>query len=352
MMDGQVEQPWLPFSEALLDWDDDFHDLMLGDRLRMKAYRDAIRETVKPGDVVLDLGTGTGILALWALEAGASRVYGIDLSEPVLERAVQRMTEAGYADRFIPVNRLSFEVTLPEQVDVLVSEIMGNMADNEDFQPILRDAIRRFLKPGGHTLPMSTATYLVPVAAGAAHQRVAEGQVATLSAHYTMAGLFRDKGIGSPFNIYYDTILPQTSELASPRCIYRYKEAWDQPPWYAVDARFSVQRSGRFTGFKCYFVARLSPGVSLDISGDDLAAGTASASWKHAYLPIETPFQVEPGDTLAVCFSRGYPQSGGQFRQVYRWHGKGLRDGVELATFDQCMDESQLVVGQKKQVVA
>ena len=43
--------------------------------------------------------------------------------------------------------------------------IIGNLADNEDFQPILCDAIRRFVAPGGRILPMSTTSYLVPVAA-------------------------------------------------------------------------------------------------------------------------------------------------------------------------------------------
>ncbi len=44
---------------------------MLDDQIRMAAYKNAIQEVVKPGMVVLDLGTGTGILGLWALQAGA-----------------------------------------------------------------------------------------------------------------------------------------------------------------------------------------------------------------------------------------------------------------------------------------
>lgn len=39
-------------------WDDAFHDLMPNDRLRMQAYRKAIFEVVRPGDHVVDLGTG------------------------------------------------------------------------------------------------------------------------------------------------------------------------------------------------------------------------------------------------------------------------------------------------------
>ena len=71
----EVEQVWAPWSEQLPGgWGDDFHALLLGDELRMRAYAQAIHEVVEPGMVVLDLGTGTGILARWALEAGAHRV--------------------------------------------------------------------------------------------------------------------------------------------------------------------------------------------------------------------------------------------------------------------------------------
>src|SRR5688500_17817267 len=124
-MHYSVEQVWAPCSESLLDWDEAFHDLMLNDRLRMTAYRKAIFEAVQPGDIALDLGTGTGIHSQWALEAGAARVIGIDLSAPILDRAVQRLRAAGLADRFEPIHGVSYEVELPEPVDVLISEIMG-----------------------------------------------------------------------------------------------------------------------------------------------------------------------------------------------------------------------------------
>lgn len=67
----EFEEVWLPVSENILAWEQDFHQLMLDDQIRMAAYKNAIQEVVKPGMVVLDLGTGTGILGLWALQAGA-----------------------------------------------------------------------------------------------------------------------------------------------------------------------------------------------------------------------------------------------------------------------------------------
>lgn len=341
-----TEQPWPPFSECLLEWDEAFHDLMLHDRLRMIAYRKAIFEAVKPGDLVLDLGTGTGILSQWALEAGARRVFGIDLSAPILEQAVARIRSAGLAERFEPINQLSYDVELPQRVDVLISEIIGNLADNEDFQPILQDAIRRFLAPSGRILPRTTTSYLVPVAARLAHRNLSAGAIASLTPHYDIAALYREKRIRSPFNLYYDCILSRRSYLSQPEVLRAYHGVWDQPATYQRELAFPIEASGLLTGFKGYFVAELTATTVLDISGDDIERGETSDSWKHAYLPIEHPIEVQPGDRLKVSFSRRYPDGQGPFRQIYDWRGSVERASRSIAHFAQCMDEASLARGQ------
>ena len=48
---------------------------MIGDRVRTDAYPRALEQTVEPGAIVLDIGTGSGIMAFMACKFGASRVY-------------------------------------------------------------------------------------------------------------------------------------------------------------------------------------------------------------------------------------------------------------------------------------
>lgn len=333
------QQPWLPFSEVLLEWEESFHELMLNDRLRMAQYRKAIFETVRPGHLVLDLGTGTGILSQWALEAGAARVYGVDLSAPILALATERIRAAGLGERFVPIHGLSYDVTLPAPVDVLISEIIGNLADNEDFQPILQDAIARLLSPTGTALPRTTTSYLVPVCAQEAHRAVRDQEIATLAAHYRIDALYRDKGLRSPFDLYYDCILPRSTYLSRAAQACHYGGAWDQPATYTRELRFTIERDGVLTGLKGYFVAELSAETSLDISGDDIAAGTSSDSWKHAYLPIEQPLAVAEGDTLTVWFAR--QKGSGAFRQLYGWRGEVLRGNRRVGEFAQSMAQGQ-----------
>ncbi|MEE9414925.1 MAG: 50S ribosomal protein L11 methyltransferase, partial [Acidimicrobiales bacterium] len=57
------------------------HEEMLSDHVRVNTYHAAIHNAVKPGDVVLDLGTGTGLLAFMAVKAGAAKVYAVEHSD-------------------------------------------------------------------------------------------------------------------------------------------------------------------------------------------------------------------------------------------------------------------------------
>ena len=55
-----------------------YHANLLSDVVRMDAYDRALRALVKPGDVVLDVGAGTGVLAMLAARAGAKRVHAVE----------------------------------------------------------------------------------------------------------------------------------------------------------------------------------------------------------------------------------------------------------------------------------
>ena len=336
------EQPWLPFSEVLSDWDEDFHQLMLCDHIRMQAYETAIKASVKPGDTVVDLGTGTGILAQWALEAGAHRVYGIDMDNHILELAKTRMTQRGFADRFVAINDLSYNVNLPQQADVLISEIIGNIGDNEDFQPILQDGLSRFLKPGGKAIPSAVETFLVPVAALKAHQSLHCGEVFTLNERYQLSDLMQQKNIQNPFDLYYDTIIPETQHLSTARCVENFCGRWDQAPQYQKELHFTVQQPWVLCGFKGYFRATLSADVVLDISSGDIENRLSSDSWKHSFFPIEQPINVNKGDQVILNFERRYPLTAdSRFRQQYFWRGRVVRNGHTLAEFSQGMDRTQ-----------
>jgi len=337
-MQYEQEEVWFPLSEDILSWDFDFHELMLNDHIRMIAYEKAIKEVVKPGMIIADIGTGTGILAKWAFEAGAAKVYGIDQNSEIVKKAVERIKETGYIDKFKIFNALSCDVNLPERVDIIISEILGNLGDNEDMTPILEDAKIRFLKQNGVFIPKQVKTYLVPISSVKAHEQISNKNCKGISKKYNLGALLQKLEVRNQFNLYYDIVSPESIYLSSPQLAQKFNFDGDDKAEYKETLRYKINQSALLTGFKGYFVAQLSDNIVLDISGNDIENRTTSDCWKHCYLPIENPFKVQENDELELIYSRYYPPKRNTiFRQCYSWQGKIKRGGKIIVEFSQKM---------------
>lgn len=137
------------------------HKLMLQDVVRTSAYADAIRAAVKPGDRVIDFGTGTGVLAIFAARAGAARVFAIERTS-IVEHAREIARRNNHPEiEFHHGDEQSFSTDAP--VDVLISEWMGHFLFFESMIEPLITLRRRWLRPGGIMIParMSLSAALV-----------------------------------------------------------------------------------------------------------------------------------------------------------------------------------------------
>jgi len=136
----------------------DFPYMCLKDEARTLAFRDAIRAVVRPGDVVVDVGAGTGILSFFAAEAGAAEVYAVEV-DPVSALALRRSVELNpsIAGNVIVVEGDAATVELPLAVDVVVAEIIETGLLDEQQVPVL-NALRRRGVIADHTR-LVPATY-------------------------------------------------------------------------------------------------------------------------------------------------------------------------------------------------
>lgn len=128
------------------------HVMMINDQARTHAFLSAIREVVRPGDVVVEIGTGTGLLSIEAAKAGAKHVYAIEATG-IGEIAHEMFQVNGVADRVTLMTGWSTQVTLPEKADVLISEIIGNDIFEENVLESFSDAVMRHLKPHARMIP-------------------------------------------------------------------------------------------------------------------------------------------------------------------------------------------------------
>lgn len=105
---------------------------MMQDYIRTSTYQRAILDNSIDfaGKVVLDVGAGSGILSFFAAQAGARKVYAVEASS-MAQHAKTLVENNHLIDRIVVVPGKIEEITLPEQVDVIISEPMGYMLYNE-----------------------------------------------------------------------------------------------------------------------------------------------------------------------------------------------------------------------------
>jgi hypothetical protein len=122
------------------------HIRMLEDAPRTAGFIRAIEAKVRPGDTVVDIGTGTGILAMAAARSGAKHVYAIEAGA-IAGHAERVIAANGLADRISVLRGWSSTVSLPQRADVLVTETIGSDPLDERILETVADARRRLLTP-------------------------------------------------------------------------------------------------------------------------------------------------------------------------------------------------------------
>ena len=125
---------------------------MLHDDRRTSDYIAALREAMRPEDIVLDIGTGSGVLAIAAARAGARHVYAVEASD-IADVAERVFAANGVEDRVTLIRGWSRDIELPERADLLVAEVIGNEPFEEEILETTLDARRRLLKPGARLIP-------------------------------------------------------------------------------------------------------------------------------------------------------------------------------------------------------
>lgn len=141
------------------------HEEMLKDEVRTMSYRNSIvnNKHLFKDKVVLDVGCGTGILSMFAAQAGAKMVIGIDCSE-ILVQARQIVKDNGLDHIVTLIKGKVEEVTLPvDKVDIIISEWMGYFLLYESMLDTVLYARDKWLVPGGLIFPDKATLYLTAI---------------------------------------------------------------------------------------------------------------------------------------------------------------------------------------------
>ena len=266
----------------------DEHRQYLSDLPRVSAFRRAIREAVKPGDVVVDLGAGSGIMGLLACQAGAKRVYSIEETALIdLTREISRAN--GFEDRMVFIKDLSTRVELPEQADVVVADQIGRFGFDAGIFGYFADARARFLKSGGIMIPATIDLVVTPVEHGEMW-----GQV--------------DFWKGNPGRFDFSPMYPRAANTGYP-VKYRPTDLLGKPSVLAtldpstspktllgLHTSVTVSRNGTCHGIGAWFSARLSGASTLTNS----PLSKDRINRHNVFFPLDRPTRVAKGDMITI----------------------------------------------------
>jgi len=291
------------------------HRVMLADTVRTEAYQRAISEVVKPGMRVLDLGTGTGVLAMMAAKAGAAKVIGVDV-DPVVHLAQIIAEDNGYGPERIEFHHCdSRELQLDEPVDCIVTECMGNFYVSDEMQRVLADSAR-FLAPEGTFLPRSLDLYLAPVFFPQLHEVDFWAQE-----HY---GFRFDAAIPVALNRCYVYHVPGEMIIAPPQH-FEHVDFRNAQQDVKGRVEFEVTRSITMHGFVGWFDAQLTDSVTLSTR-----PGADTTHWGQTVFPVH-PTPVKAGDVIKLSIEVNH--SGDALDRI-QWFGDVTRSGNSVFQFE------------------
>ncbi len=279
------------------------HISMLSDTARTSAYLTGIREVVKVDDVVIDLGTGTGVFALAAAQAGARHVYAIEASS--IGTVAKSLFEInGFADRITLVPGWSTQIDLPESADVLISEVIGHEPLGERVLEVTLDALKRLVKPNGLLVPSKVRIWGLPVIIPSSELMKHLFSAAPLdkwSSRYdidfTPLGKLEQN---SPYKFFVKTSSARNwSRLGAPILLADLDLRSVSDTALDLTSTGSATASGELNGLLLYHELQLSPNTSQSTHPGE---ASDDSSWRSTVWYLGSSLPLQMGDRFAVNY--------------------------------------------------
>jgi len=276
---------------------------MVSDRVRVDAYVQALRKSVRQGAIVVEIGTGPGIFAVLACQLGASRVYAIEPGEII--QVAREIAAANGCDHKIEFfEEVSSRVTLPERADVIVSDLRGIVPLFGRHIPEIVDARHRFLAPGGTLIPRKDTLWAAIVEVPKLYNDLVNP--------WEHNPFSQDLSAARRLvvNNVQKVRMNQGQLLTAPRL-------WATLDYYSVenhnvqgDLRWKVERAGTGHGIQVWFDADLAEGCRFSC-----AASESETIYGSLFLPWTRPVSLAPGQTVTVSLGARLIED----EYVYRW---------------------------------
>ena len=265
-----------------------FYGDMMADRARVEPHVEALRQSVKPDSVVLDLGCGPGLFALLACKFGARRVYAVE-PDNTINIAREAAAANGFVNRIEFFQNVSTQITLPEPATIVIFDLRGVLPWFTQNVTTIIDVRNRLLVPGGVLIPRRDLLWGTIVEAPEQFQQI--------------VGPWQDRifnvdlsaGVSKITNTWRKTKITPENFLSEPVCCATLDYGQVTSPELFAEISWRAQRSGTMHGIAAWFDADLADGIGFSNhpAAPELVYG-------QAFLPLSRPVVVSEGEQVEV----------------------------------------------------
>ncbi|OAD20573.1 protein containing Beta-ketoacyl synthase, partial [Candidatus Thiomargarita nelsonii] len=318
--DPNAMELWPSVAEYFV-YDELLYYALTHDERRNQSYKIAMNQLVK-NKIVVEVGTGKeAILSRFCVEAGAKKVYAIEIGDDAYQEAVACVNNLGLSDKIILIHGDSTQVEIPELADVCVSEIVGPIGGCEGAALLMNDA-RRFLKPKGVMLPARGVTKMVAI--------TFPNELWTDLGFNPVPGSYTEKifaQIGYPFDLRVCIKKFPQSNILSNADIFEDLD-FNHPIEleHSHTINLTINQEAQLNGFLVWLNLHTVEGEVIDILEYEY-------SWLPVYLPIFHPgIQVSAGDTIQATCERRLCENG--LNPDYHLKGRVIKQTGEVIEFE------------------
>jgi protein arginine N-methyltransferase 1 len=292
---------------------------MVADRVRMDAYCEALKHTIASGDLVLDIGTGSGAMAVIAARLGARRVIAVEPDDVIeVAREVARANGVGELIEFIQGS--SSEVELSPKANVIVSDLRGVLPLYSRHIEAIVDARTRLLAKDGAMIPVRDTIWAALVQAADEYARRIEP--------WSASGLDLELSAGRELvvNNWWRAEIDESQVLTEKLLVATLDYSVVRDGGTHASDSVAAHRTGTAHGVCLWFDAELT-----NKHGFSTAPGEPETIYGNALFPLSQPVRLERGDDVHLEL-RAIP---GDDDYVWVWNTRVEHAGKVTADFRQ-----------------
>ena len=278
---------------------------MLLDTRRTQAFKAAIEEAIRGGETVIDVGSGSGIMSMFAARAGAKEVFALEITDLVDASRLIAQKNGLDAIKFLQGDAGDFRTE--SKADLIISEFVGMYVLDEwlHFSAFtkVRDAN---LKDGGEVIPRSATMYL-----------------SAIDNHR----LYVERGFGlwqAPvFGLDFSDVTALETRFPKREIVYQFEEksivstaevtSLDfrtcsiEDYFFEKELEFTYPMDGYCHGFLGHFDLEVKDGRFISTSPLE-----SSTNWRQSYFPVPK-IAVKSGEKIELLFRTFQNSTTGEF---------------------------------------